>query len=45
MNSLDATFLLIGLFILRLAAPLVLTLLFGIAMNRVLERMDYGVDR
>ena len=45
MNSLDATLLLIGLFFLRLAAPLVLTLLFGIAMNRVLERVDYRVDR
>jgi hypothetical protein len=45
MNSLDGTFLLIGLFFLRLAAPLVLTLLFGIAMNRMLERMDYRIDR
>ncbi len=45
MNSLDATLLLIGLFILRLAAPLVFTLLFGIVMNRVLERVDYRVDR
>lgn len=45
MNSLDATFILIGLFLLRLSVPLVLTVLFGIAMNRMMDRMDYRVDR
>lgn len=44
MNSLDGSFIVILLFLLRLAAPLVLTLLFGLMMNRLLDRMDYGAD-
>ena len=44
MNSLDGSFILILLFLLRLAVPLVLTLLFGLLMNRLLERMNYEAD-
>ncbi|GMQ79307.1 MAG: hypothetical protein BMS9Abin02_1883 [Anaerolineae bacterium] len=44
MNSLDASFIVILLFLLRLAVPLILTLLFGLMMNRLLDRMNYKAD-
>ncbi len=44
MNSLDASFLIIGLFLLRLAVPIVMTLLFGLMMNRLMGRMNFRAD-
>jgi hypothetical protein len=38
MNSFEATLIVTGLFVLRIAFPLLLTLAFGLAMNRMLER-------
>jgi hypothetical protein len=40
MDSLQASLIVSGLFILRLALPLVLTLLFGLLMNSLVSRED-----
>jgi len=37
MNSLEATLVVSGLFVLRLAIPLALTLLFGLLMNSLVS--------
>jgi hypothetical protein len=41
MNPFEATAVMVSLFIVRLAAPLVLTLLFGMMMNRIMQRGFY----
>jgi len=38
MNSLQASLIVSGLFVLRLALPLALTLLFGLLMNSLLSK-------
>ena len=38
MNPLEATLVVSGLFVLRLAIPLALTLLFGLLMNSLISR-------
>jgi hypothetical protein len=41
MNPFEATAVLVSLFVARLAFPLVVTLLFGILMNRIMQRGFY----
>ncbi len=39
MSSIEATAIMVALFVLRLGFPLVLTLLFGLVMNRLMNRV------
>lgn len=41
MNPFEATAVMVSLFVARLAMPLVLTLLFGMLMNRLMQRGHY----
>jgi hypothetical protein len=39
MNSVEATAIVIALFVMRLGFPIALTLLFGLVMNRLMNRV------
>lgn len=39
MSSIEATVIMVALFVLRLGFPLALTLLFGLLMNRLMNRV------
>ena len=41
MNPFEATAVMVSLFVVRLAFPLVLTLLFGMMMNRLMQRRHF----